>query len=449
MRYDKDLQRSSGDRVRLARWRRHLDQRGVTVPDVDDFLTFGKLSTLERLRNVLATEAPNMCGPLRAAIQELRRVKNAKSGSMAKGGRRGPVMEYSVDRDALPDAWRATLDAMILARRRVDAGGLHLSGPKPPALASIKDMTYVLRALGMSCRRRGMMIELRKRAVRAWLDDAEARGCGARGLALQIGLLQRFAVRQIGKKAKLAKQLASLRRSYAARGEKELKRKERFLLENPRTVGGIWQEAEALLQKAGFEPAGSRARHKLLREAAALALGVAVPLRIGDLHRFLIGEHLTRSAMGWALRIRTSKTRGEYARDALWPELTPFLDALIEIDAPAGDLWTGYDARVGTPLFSTDFGETGLSGDWISDVWEKHVGCGAHIIRTIWHQLCWESDKDSTWIALALCGQTAERTAIAYRIKGARIRATQDGRSLMRNARSENRFDATQGHPRV
>jgi hypothetical protein len=433
---DSEAHFSSGDQVRMARWKAHLEERGVTVPEVGDFLGFGALSTLERLRKVFATEAPDMCGPLRAAIQQLKREKTERAGSNARGGRRGPALELSVDRAQLPNAWLASLDRMTLLRRHLDAGGLHLSGPRPPALASIEDMTYVLRALAMSCRNRNMAIELRKRTVRAWLDDAEARGCGARGLALQVGLLQRFAVRQLGRTAKLPRQLASLRRSYVARGKKQLKRKERFLLDNPRTVGGIWQAAEALLEKADAAPAGSRARHKLLREAAALALGVAVPLRIGDLHRFLLGEHLTRSATGWALRIRTRKTGRDYQREALWPELTPFLDALIEVDAPGGSLWAGFNAREGTPLFSRDFGRTGLSGDWISDVWQRHVGCGAHIIRTLWHQLCWESDKDSTWIALVLCGQTGDRTAAEYQVKGARIRATLDGRSLMRAARA-------------
>lgn len=109
---------------------------------------------------------------------------------------------------------------------------------------------------------------------------------------------------------------------------------------------------------------------------------------------------------------------------------------MIEVDAPGGDLWTGYDARAGTPLFTKDFGWTGLSGDWISDVWEKHVGCGAHIVRTLWHHLCWESDQDSTWVALALCGQDSDRTAREYRVQGARARAVRDGRGLLRTARS-------------
>ena len=108
---------------------------------------------------------------------------------------------------------------------------------------------------------------------------------------------------------------------------------------------------------------------------------------------------------------------------------------LLEVDAPGGDLWAGYDARVGTKLFSADFGGTGLSGDSISDVWEEHVGCGAHIVRTLWHQTAWESDRDLTWMALALCGQRAEKTAKPYRIEGARRRAAREGRRLVGAAR--------------
>jgi hypothetical protein len=430
-----DIIENNPGRVRLGRWAAHLAGRGVAVPELEDFLSFGRLSTLERLLPNLAASAPAQCGPLRAAIQSLRAEKRARAGSKATGRRPGKQLSVSVERADLPPSWLGPLDEMTAARRHLDAGGIHFDGKKPPAMSSIKGMTYVLRCLAFSCRRQGIEPELRKRAVRAWIDDAEARGCGDRGLALQIGLLRRFVIRVDGKKSKLAGPLASLRLDYAVRGKIGMKRKEKFLLAHPTTIGEIWEKAEALLADAALKPVGSATRQKLLREASALALGVAVPLRIGDLHRFRVGIHLTRSTAVWSLTTDIRKTGGDYDRGDLWPELTPFLDALIEVDAPGGDLWTGYDARQGMPLFTEDFGATGLSGDWISDVWQEHVGCGAHIIRTLWHQICWDQDDDSTWVALALCGQAAPRTAEHYTVKGQRRRALTDGRRLIQAAR--------------
>jgi hypothetical protein len=124
-----------------------------------------------------------------------------------------------------------------------------------------------------------------------------------------------------------------------------------------------------------------------------------------------------------------------YDRPDLWPETTPFFDALVASDAPGGDLWSGYDLRKDTPFFSLDGGATVLSADWISDVWEKHVGCGAHIVRTLWHELACDADRDLTWMSLALCGQIAERTAQEYRVDNSRRRAAASGRRMMRAAR--------------
>ena len=426
------------DRRRLARWRDHLAARGAAVPEAADFLTHGRLSTLERLHPALAETDPGACGPLREALQELRRRKRARAGSKATGGRRGPALAASVEPDRLPAPWRTTLDRLGRERARVDAGGIVLDGPRPPARASLGDMAWVLRAVAKSSLDRGWEPELRRRAVAAWLADAEGRGCRERGLTLQMGLLRRFALHHDRKGLKkLARTLGALRLDYARRGERRQKRKEAWVLKHPTTLGAVWARAEKLLARGLGERAGSRARHKLVREAAALALAVVVPLRIGDLHRFRVGREITRDATGWAVHIRTSKTRGDYEREALWPELTPFLDAVIEVDAPGGELWVGYDVRVGTPLLTTDFGRTALSGDWISDVWEEHVGCGAHIVRTLWHQLAWESDRDLAWVALALCGQRDERSARHYRVEGARRRAARSGRGLLRAARAE------------
>lgn len=423
---------SPADQGRLARWDQHLRSRHQTLPHKDDFLAFGKLSSLERLCRVLAIERPEHCAPLKSAMQELRKIKKAAEKSKATGGQRGPKRTVSVAADALPPSWSATLNRLGRERARLDAGGINFDDRITiPAAASISDMTWIVCAICQSCTLRAIKSDLSDQTIAAWLDDAEARGCKARGLSLQIGLIRRFVIAHAGQNSKLAKQLNVLGKSYSKRGRKEEKRKERFLLNNPTDIGEVWNQAEDLRAAAMKARPGTLQRQKLFLEAAVLAVSIVVPLRIGDLHRLVIGESISRSADAWSIRIETSKTGADYSRPELWPELTPFLDALLIEDSSGRDLWRGYHARIGTSLFSYDFGKTGLSGGWISDVWRDHVGCGAHIVRTLWHQLVWEGDKDRTWVALALCAQRNKRTAKEYQIETGRVHAARRGRNAM------------------
>ena len=65
---------------------------------------------------------------------------------------------------------------------------------------------------------------------------------------------------------------------------------------------------------------GTRTRMRPRPEAAALALGVAAPLRIGDLHRLRVGNEIARDAGGWSLDLRTRKTGGTIRRGSAHPK---------------------------------------------------------------------------------------------------------------------------------
>ena len=211
--------------------------------------------------------------------------------------------------------------------------------------------------------------------------------------------------------------------------------KERLLLEQPNDIGKVWLRAKELLEDAENASRGTFTRIKLFLDAAALALPVVAPLRISDLHRLEIGVHLIRHPDGWEMDILTQKTDAEYHRDLLWSEITPFLDALITDDAPGGDFAAGYEARIGTPIFSRDNGKTGLSGDWISDVWFDHFGCGEHIVRTLWHDEVFDEGSCMTHIALALNGQKSEKTAKEYILRNSRKRNFRKARKLLSSCR--------------
>lgn len=431
---------AEADRARLARWTAHLAARGARVPHEEDFRTFGKLSTLERLRAVLGPVAPEQCGPLRRVISELSRAKRA-GRSTATGNPRGPDLRLAIPRDDLRADWHATLDDMRDRAKRRDAGLLLLCGPTPPASSMIGDIEYVLRAVSKVCTDVGRSPTLDKQAVSAWLAREDARGRRETGLSLQLRLIARFLAYR-GQKKKLAAKVEDLAGDYARRGGKKRKRKFQWLDQHGTTIGEVWDVAEALREESLQAPAGTARRYRLALHAAVLALSVNMPLRIGDLHRLRIGHEICRSNTTWSVQTRLGKTDSEYDLPALWPETTPFLDALLTLEAAGGALWPEYDRRHGTPLFSETGGDTALSADWISDVFYEHVGTGQHIMRTIWHQLAYESDRDLTWMSLALCGQTGARTKREYRERNARGRTVRAGRQSLKARRKQALLDA-------
>lgn len=413
----------------LDRWLRHAASL-PGAPTVEDFVAFGRLSTLERLRPMLAAAAPTQAGPLRLALRKLRAQK--RSGRRAATGRqRGPALTCSVPAHALPAIWQAQLAAMASHRRRLDQGFLVDEDRRPPSIKQIAGIAYTLRALAYACRERSLPVGLTPQTIAAWLDAAEARGCRPSGLAAQIGQLRTF-IAWSEPKSDLRKPLRRLARRKTSLARMQRKRKEQWLIDNSDVnLADVWAEAEALLAVSADLPLASRARHKAVIEALALALAVVVPLRIGDLHCLVVGRDIERTAVGWRLAVTTEKTGAGYKRPELWPELTPFLDALLAVDAPGGDVWAGYDLHRGKPLFSFDGGATCVHRDWISDAWQDHIGTGAHIVRTLWHELVGDRGDDRVWVALALCGQRDRRTARAYQVTQARKNAVARGHSLL------------------
>lgn len=416
---------------RLARWQSHLATHRISTPDADAFRSFGRLSTLERLRDVLSEVAPEQCGPLARVISQLKREKRQREKPRSKRGERGVERTLSVTPAELPPSWQETIADMRQRRMEVDAGMVDLGEVSPPALSQISATEYVLRCVARTCIDAGRDPALDIDGVRLWIERQEARGQRETSLSIQLRKLVGFLAYR-GEDKKLRKRLAKEAARYGRIGRLKRKRKHAWLLAVSTDIGKVWDLAVELLARSRAMKPGTSRRYLLALHAAALALAIAAPLRISDLSRLRIGHEISRSATGWAMALVTQKTGSEYERPELWPELTEFLDELLVLEAPGGDLWRGYDARVGTPLFSRDGGKTPLTADWISDVWYEHVGTGEHIVRTLWHELAYDSDTDRTWMALALCGQKGGgKTADEYRERNQRARAVRAGRRTL------------------
>ena len=80
---------SPNSRRLFARWEQHLADRRTDTPDKEDFLAFGKLSTLERLQQALEVAAAALAKEVRAADfhPDQRRKKASAASPSAKPGR--------------------------------------------------------------------------------------------------------------------------------------------------------------------------------------------------------------------------------------------------------------------------------------------------------------------------------------------------------------------------
>lgn len=437
--------------VRLAdRWYRHLATRRIAVPREQDFLTFGSSAKLKNLHKVLRLIAPQDLSPIMPALTAKRSEAWQKAKATAAGcstSRPRPrAPELSVPFANLPKAWQRALREMRSLRQTHDAGRLSPDDRNPPSTKVIRNMEMTLRTLAGDCARQGLPVELTIETFTAWRSARLSPWIDSRGrqrapnrhvtIAARCKELAVFAAWCEMDEALISEIHHHLRRHMrASKGAQ--KRKEEWMLANELGIGDVWVHAEELLEAAMAAPPASASRLRLTLDAACLAFSIVAPLRIGDLHRLRIGEHLERCADGWSLSIVTEKTGAPYERPRLWPELTPFLDAIILLSAPGGDFWSGYDARSmpSTTVFSRNLGKTDCHLGWPSKAWRRHFGIGAHIVRSLWHQMMFESEDDDQYIALALCGQGNERTAMEYIMKGNRVRARRRGRAKIRASR--------------
>ena len=432
----------------LDRWYRHLADRRVAIPRAADYASFRGIDTLRRLRAALVHVAPGDVPPLRLALHSLEAARwqaiRAAAGSPPKQPT-GPKPELSLPLSELPKAWRTALKEMLTLRTTLDSGRLAIEDRTPPSAKVIRNLELTLRIFAGVCRTNGRPIELTKETFNLWretrlvprIDRKGRQRAGNRHVTVasrckELALFAAWADMD----EELVSEIRQRGRRHLNAGRGDQKRKEAWMLSHDVGIGDVWVQAEEQLEAAMAAPMASALRALLTYDAACLALSIVAPLRIGDLHRIRFGEHLTRSAEGWSLSILTDKTGALYHRQ-LWPEVTSFLDAVVLLDAPGSDFWTCYQDRceAGVWLFSQDAGASEPDELWPTKVWERHVGIGAHIVRTMWHQMMFDSEDDDQYIALALCGQGHGRTAMEYIVRGNRARALRRGRAKMRAAR--------------
>jgi hypothetical protein len=417
----------------LAAFANHLRARGVYAPGQADFAAFGSFSRIQRLHKALAVAAPVWCAECRLAMTaKLAEMWRQEREGVAPAPRNAPAL--SVPRSALPKRWLRELDEMRAIRRELDRGVMSLDDRMPPSAKVLRKLEATLRQLAWEAGAAGVAPGLDIAPVSAFLAGLDRRGRAPTTKVARLRELLLFAawigdetaaVQAMRREKNLQERLAARRR----------KRKEVWLLQHRIQVVDCWLIAEDLLIRA-LALASGLPRRRLLLHALAIAFAVVCPLRIGDLPRIRIGEHLVRERGLWAFEIVAAKNLFDYDPGPLWPELTPFIDAVVLDGRDPLDIAARVRAMQGAPLFSKD-GVRPFSEEWISTVWRRHIGTGVHIVRTLWHE---EAAEDGgTWMALALCGQRSAQTARHYTLKAARKRAAKRGRALLARARAKRR----------
>lgn len=420
----------------LDRFITHL--AGNTVPTRETFMAFGSKSRLERLMAPLQSAYPDWAPELREALRVRSAERWQKERKNIERGIPGNKSKISVPLEQIPKTWRHAIKEMEAARNQVDRGILTLDDRAPPSAKVIAKLKSTARQLVFAANEVGIKPALDMPCVRAFLVASKGRKTKpvTRGIRLkELMTLGRWIDED--EHEDILNAMRRKKSQLIRLAKRQRKHKEDWLIQNPSEVVDCWMIAEDLLQEAMSMPSGSLARLDLALDALAIALAVNVPLRIGDLHRIQIGVHLIRSfdMDTWTVDLRCEKKGNEYVAE-LWPELTPFLDAVVLAGRSHGALAARVRELDGQYLFAKSCKKLGEG--WISTAWRRHIGIGEHIVRTLWHEEA--LDDEDTWMALVLCGQEGGgRTARDYQVKQQKRQKGRRAKSLMQAARGRRR----------
>ncbi len=429
---------SIGDAERrlLDRFMTHLE--GSTMPTQETFLAFGAMSRLWRLMKPLQVERPAWAPELREALHTLRVERGQKEREGIERETPDIKAKWSVPFDEIPKPWRRAIKEMKATRREVDRGILALDDRAPPSEKVIVNLQLSARQLVFAANEVGLKPALDMPCVRAFLAASKRRGTKPITRCARLKELMVLACWiDEDDHADILNAMRRKKNQLNRLAQRQRKHKEEWLIQNPTEVVDCWMLAEELLQESMSMPSGCTARLDLTLDALAIALAVNVPLRIGDLHRIQIGVHMIRSFESdtWTVDLRCEKMGNDYVAE-LWPELTPFLDAVVLAGRSEGVLAPRLRELNGQYLFAK-YGQK-LGAGWVSTAWRRHIGTGEHIVRTLWHEEA--LDDADTWLALVLCGQDGGgATARHYQVKQQKRQAGRRAKSLMRSARGRRR----------
>lgn len=359
---------------------------GLDAPEAADFTAYAQLHDLapEALENLAAALATLGLGELYAqttdAVAQSRRHR-AEFKGICKGIRRSYSREVSLTPDQLPDDWQATL-------RRLRAQASF-------APSVLERMELRLGMFAYSARRHELPIDLGCIvALKAFYRDLRGRSADRNDgeprwayLRSSWEELRRFArAHALGTEvlkglSTTYEELVQLERRQGALKFAKIRR--------AGTASGLLSRAETQLARANAA-AQPHLRHARRNAAVAIALGVVVPARAGDVlrhHVFGKGILFEPERQAYCFRYvpeKTRQTRPEQLDILLRPYWSQFIDALLLQDQDPrylDDLRAKAFAEQ-RPLYVNYDGSPCRYG-WYSSAWRRLAQTGGHIARTI------------------------------------------------------------------
>lgn len=414
----------------LDRFLAFASARRIEIPTAADFLAFadGRKSSrrLRSLKAALDTLLPGNPAVL-MTLQDAIRAKGGRKTTKPRKPR--PAARFRVEPGALPEAWRAALEAMRL--------GECVGGRRPPAESTLDSMEDVLREYARIMMEAGLPVAITADGVRR-LEAARTRRAEAREEkrytdqgnrpATRHTAVQRL--RAFAERLGLDPVLIEDLRAHENALRRDLGKAVPLKFGKLDALPGLaetWSLAERLLRES--EAAQRRqTRLRLLNEAAILALWTLLPLRLAD-GRLRWGCEVAWTGSGYRVDLDTRKADVPL-QGRLHARLTPFLDALVLNGMDPAYLEALRERAMADelPLFRTTTGRM-LAAGYPSRVWKTHMGTGAHISRARVHTELAGLGPEGVEAALALCAQRDGRSTEFYEGREAaagRMRRGQD-----------------------
>ena len=390
--------------TRLDEWLRYLHESDIRLPKSQDYIEFSRrwdsevpLTALKRTFEKLEVpKIPWVAEELDLAISAIR-TQRLGSGKKPRSAWR---LTKSVSSNALPMDWQQLLN-------EVRTGGgedTRLSrGFLPTGEVALRTLCFCCLALKLPC-------EINRKTTLALVKELKGRGARNATIEINISALRRFA-EVFGTDQTTMADLRSIERDFFCKKQADIPKKFARLdhIGSARKVLGY---ATDLLAASRSEQS-LELRMAKLNASATLALFSLIPLRVSDTN-LLWGVHVSYTGQRYRLDIRTSKC-GTKFHGEICDFVTPFLDALLlrGCERTFLDMKRKEALQSRQALFAHANGRH-MSNKRVANLWQRHIGCGPHIARSIVHTELGRMGRAGVEMALSLCAQRDRRTAAFY-----------------------------------
>ena len=400
----------------FARFLEFAAARGLSAPSVDDYLAFSaEVTSSRRLRalkiaiDTLMPGNPAAHVILAEAIVRKSPPRLSRAGTVPR-----PVAARRVPRVALPKCWRAKLDQW-----RTGIVAVH---ERLPAESVIDSMEEVLREYARVQFDAGAQVEITIEGIRrmeasrtahakARKDPTYAQQ-GNRPATRHTAVMR---LRQFGEALGIDRLTLEAIRAHENAVRAALTSVVPLKFGRFEELPGLketWRLAHALLEQSAQTPR-RQTKIRLLNEAFCIAFWTLIPLRLGE-GQLVWGEGVEFDGDRYRIDIETTK-EDEPLRGRLHMRLQPFLDGIVLRGMDPDHLVHLRDQSLADQItVLRDVSGKGLSREYPSTVWRKHMGTGAHIARTRVHTELGQLGPEGVDMALALAAQRDARTSLEY-----------------------------------